>query len=70
MTMTEREYVQAIRRAAENYRRAIARVETGDTRGFNKSVSQWDDVKARLSISTAIALCDAWLEKHPEESSS
>jgi hypothetical protein len=62
--MTEREYVEHIRKAADFYLREII----GGSSGVNTPGDRvWENAKLMLSPHTAIALCDAWLEKHGGE---
>lgn len=63
--MTEREYVQAIKAAAERYH---AEFQANDKSAvFGQVGRRWENIKAHLAPSTAIALCDAWLKAKPED---
>ena len=68
--MTEREYIQEIRRDAAEYRDAIRSVvqsdEQWDSPEFLEKVNQWQAIKQKLSVSTVIDLCDIWLKTKQE----
>lgn len=55
--MNEREYVETIRKAAEEYLEEIHGPGPEDA----KPIRRWYIMKQDLSPHTAIALCDAWL---------
>lgn len=55
--MTEREYVETIRKAAHGY---LANIDAGDRK---ITAELWDAMKSHLSPHTAIELCEAWMEK-------
>lgn len=66
--MTEKEYIEAIKKVAEDYRKEIANCMPpspfSDT--YWQAQRRWFQMASHLSVSTAIALCEAWLEKHTE----
>ena len=53
--MTEREYVETIRKAASDY------IEQLRNPTSVKAIEHWAHIKNGLSSHTVIALCDAWL---------
>lgn len=61
--MTEHEYVETIRKAAEGYCSAMPCDDdtAANYRTFLAAQAEWDRAKLYLSPQTAIALCDAWL---------
>jgi hypothetical protein len=66
--MTEAEYVSTIKAVAERYK-LVFRDDTGKvplTDFDAKAMRHWQAVKEKLSPSTAIALCEAWLAKESE----
>jgi hypothetical protein len=59
--VTESEYVETIRDVATAYRALFA---DGNMPALaDPAVRRWEDIKAFLSASTAIELCETWLEK-------
>ncbi len=58
--MTELQYVETIRKAAEAYVTIIGDFHTAN----GEEYWRWLDAKSSLSPWTAIELCDAWLEKN------
>lgn len=64
--MSEREYVEKIMGAARAYQEAIA---DGRLNVHSIEHATWAGLKASLSPSTAIALCEAWLALAREERS-
>jgi hypothetical protein len=66
--MTEREYVQFLRKRASDYMDAIAGDIGGEVGGETiKAAHAWDAAKAHLSPFTLIRMCDAWLEQDEEK---
>lgn len=57
--MTEREYVETIKLAAERYQAALH----GDREAMREDILRWERIKQALSPSTAIELCKLWLER-------
>jgi hypothetical protein len=58
--MTEREYVEHIRKIAQSYSDALDEILASPGQR-HASFERWKTVKEQLSPHTAIALCDAWL---------
>src|SRR5690242_15616354 len=59
--MTEREYVDHLNSAAQNYIIVLAKHHAGEN--DNEILDHWEAVKTSLSPFSAIELCDAWLAK-------
>ena len=60
--MTELEYVQTIKAAAERHVASI--LGSGEMIAFYvPALRHWQSIKEGLSPSTVIALCDAWLKE-------
>jgi hypothetical protein len=59
--MTEREYIETIRRAASDYIDVI-RAPESHADGWNK-VLYWGTIKEKLSAHLTIRMCDVLLEK-------
>lgn len=66
--MTEREYVEHIRKTARAYLDKIEAVDHGIALGTNEEES-WNRTKESLSPFTMIELCESWLRHNddPEE---
>lgn len=66
--MTEQEYVEAIKKAAEDFKAETAAADgVGDPERHQATARRWQAMTVHLSASTAIALCDAWLEANKEK---
>lgn len=59
--MSEREYIEHIRKTAAAYLAAIEQDNTAQAFLYGPEVRAWQNTKEFLSPSTAIVLCDAWL---------
>jgi hypothetical protein len=57
--MTERQYVETIRKVAGEYVKLLDEKTAHDAR--EGAYWEWHDLKHEISPKTAIALCDAWL---------
>jgi hypothetical protein len=63
LDMTEAEYIQTIRKAAEGYL-AVLRDPDAFDRDHDEAmrrIKQWAAIKVKLSPNTMIKLCDLWL---------
>lgn len=61
--MTETEYVQTLRTAAQNYiGKAIAASPMKP--GAKRAIERWEHLKTSMSAHTLIELADAWLAKN------
>ena len=69
--MTEREYVEAIKAAAERYKSAMIAVAWNwaepNAEPCRRALRHWQSIRSELSYSTVIALCDAWLAQEATE---
>jgi hypothetical protein len=62
--MTEAEYIQTIRKAAEGYLEVLRDPDAFD-RDHDEAmrrIEHWAAIKVKLSPNTMIKLCDLWLE--------
>ena len=64
--MTETEYVETIRAVATAYRDGFRKSVDDMTEMDIKLARRWECIKSGLAASTAIELCEAWLEKHKD----